>query len=63
MDAAEHERWWRERGAAELRRLLYEEWDPIGRDRFAGWMERHVLGTRDFAEYLESVHKKEAVQR
>ena len=30
MDQAEHERWWRERGAAELRDLLYEEWDPIG---------------------------------
>ena len=30
MDTAEHERWWRERGAAELRDLLYAEWDPIG---------------------------------
>ena len=30
MDQAEHERWWRERGATELRALLYEEWDPIG---------------------------------
>jgi hypothetical protein len=30
MDVAEHERWWRERGAGELRELLYQEWDPIG---------------------------------
>jgi hypothetical protein len=30
MDQAEHERWWRERGASELRELLFNEWDPIG---------------------------------
>jgi hypothetical protein len=30
MDAQEYERWWRERGDRELRRLLLEEWDPIG---------------------------------
>jgi hypothetical protein len=30
MNQNEHERWWRERGARELRHLLYEEWDPIG---------------------------------
>lgn len=30
MDLREHERWWRERGARELRDLLYREWDPIG---------------------------------
>ena len=30
MDLREHERWWRERGAHELRDLLYREWDPIG---------------------------------
>src|SRR3954468_17572849 len=30
MDLREHERWWRERGASELRDLLYREWDPIG---------------------------------
>ena len=30
MDTADYERWWRERGARELRELLYEEWDPIG---------------------------------
>jgi hypothetical protein len=30
MDNAEYERWWGERGSAELRELLYREWDPIG---------------------------------
>ena len=30
MDHADYERWWTERGARELRELLYEEWDPIG---------------------------------
>src|SRR3954468_8833221 len=30
MDLREHERWWHERGASELRDLLYREWDPIG---------------------------------
>jgi hypothetical protein len=30
MDAREHEQWWRDRGATELRDLLYDEWDPIG---------------------------------
>jgi hypothetical protein len=30
MDPADYERWWQERGSAELRDLLYREWDPIG---------------------------------
>ena len=30
MDQAQYERWWRARGSAELRELLYREWDPIG---------------------------------
>ena len=30
MDLREHEEWWQERGARELRELLYREWDPIG---------------------------------
>jgi hypothetical protein len=30
MDQSEYERWWRERGSAELRDLLYRDWDPIG---------------------------------
>ena len=36
---------------------FYEAWDPIGRDRdrFAAWMERHVLGVENFSEHLRSV--------
>ena len=36
---------------------FYEAWDPVGRDRegFRSWMERHVLGTEKFGEYLRSV--------
>jgi hypothetical protein len=30
MDLDEHERWWRDHGATELRELLYRDWDPIG---------------------------------
>jgi glutaconate CoA-transferase subunit A len=42
---------------------FYESWDPIGRDRerFKEWMERHVLGTGDFAEHLRSI-REEAVR-
>jgi hypothetical protein len=35
MDQGDYDRWWRERGAAELRELLYREWDPIGLSRIA----------------------------
>jgi glutaconate CoA-transferase, subunit A len=36
---------------------FYEAWDPIGRDRdrFATWMDRHVLGVENFSEYLRSI--------
>lgn len=36
---------------------FYEDWDSVARDRetFENWMERHVLGTETFSEYLESV--------
>lgn len=36
---------------------FYEAWDPVARDRetFEAWMERHVLSTQDFSEYLASV--------
>jgi glutaconate CoA-transferase, subunit A len=42
---------------------FYEAWDPIGRDResFREWMERHVLGTEDFAEHRRSI-SEEAVR-
>lgn len=36
---------------------FYEAWDAIAREResFTAWMERHVLGTDDFAGYERSV--------
>lgn len=36
---------------------FYQAWDPIARDRdaFRAWMERHVLGTHDFAAYRASL--------
>ena len=36
---------------------FYRAWDPISRDRerFRSWMERHVLGTADWAEYRSSL--------
>jgi glutaconate CoA-transferase subunit A len=42
---------------------FYEAWDPISRDReaFREWMERHVLGTEDFAEHRRSI-SEEAVR-
>ena len=43
---------------------FYEAWDPVSRDResFTGWMERHVLGTDDFAGHLRSIEKEEAIR-
>jgi glutaconate CoA-transferase, subunit A len=43
---------------------FYEAWDGISRDRkrFGEWMERHVLGTRDFAEYTKSIEREEALR-
>ena len=39
---------------------FYEAWDPISRDRerFQEWMERHVMGTQDFAGHLQSIRKE-----
>jgi glutaconate CoA-transferase, subunit A len=36
---------------------FYEAWDPIGRDRdrFAAWMDRHILGVENFSEHLRSI--------
>lgn len=36
---------------------FYTLWDSISRERetFRAWMERHVLGTEDFAEYMRSL--------
>jgi glutaconate CoA-transferase subunit A len=39
---------------------FYEAWDPISRDRerFQEWMERHVMGTQDFAGHLQSIREE-----
>ena len=36
---------------------FYKAWDPISKDRdaFLAWIDKHVIGTADFAEYCESV--------
>ena len=36
---------------------FYQRWDEIARDRgrFTAWMERHVLGTSDHREFLDSL--------
>jgi glutaconate CoA-transferase subunit A len=43
-------------GYYERDNAFYEAWDEVARERagFTAWMEKHVLGTRDFAEYLRS---------
>ncbi len=44
---------------------FYEAWDPVSRDRegFRSWMERHVLGTENFGEYLKSVRAEGMVAK
>ena len=44
---------------------FYEAWDPVSRDRegFRSWMERHVLGTENFGEYLRSVRTEGMVAK
>jgi glutaconate CoA-transferase, subunit A len=44
--------------------VFYENWDPISRDRerFKEWMERHVMGTEDFGEYLQSIRQEGAIR-
>jgi glutaconate CoA-transferase, subunit A len=38
---------------------FYKAWDVIARDRatFTAWIDRHVLGTKDFAEYKRSLER------
>jgi glutaconate CoA-transferase subunit A len=38
---------------------FYKAWDGISRERdtFLAWMERHVLGTKDWAEYRRSLER------
>jgi len=51
-------------GYYERDNAFYEAWDPISRDRdkFRGWMERHVLGVDSFADHLRSINIEEAVR-
>lgn len=41
---------------------FYQQWDQIARerDRFTGWMERHVLGTADHGGFLASLQAEAA---
>jgi glutaconate CoA-transferase subunit A len=43
---------------------FYEAWDKVGRDRerFTDWMEQHVLGVEDFAEYTRSIQGEGAMR-
>ena len=36
---------------------FYKAWDEISRDRdrFTAWIDKHVVGTEDFAEYRDSL--------
>jgi hypothetical protein len=72
VDQAEHDRWWTERGASELRDLLYDEWDPIGlkqlvddsRDEYEAYAGQIVRRLRagadedDIAALLESFRRE-----
>ena len=44
-------------GYYERDNAFYLAWDDIARERksFTAWMERHVLGTRDHAQFLRSL--------
>jgi glutaconate CoA-transferase subunit A len=44
--------------------VFYEAWDPVSRNRqrFKEWMERHVMGTEDFGEYLQSIRQEGAIR-
>jgi glutaconate CoA-transferase subunit A len=37
--------------------VFYKAWDAVSKDRdaFTAWIDKHVKGTADFAEYCESV--------
>ncbi len=45
--------------------VFYEAWDQVSRDRerFKEWMERHVMRTSDFDEYLQSIREEEAIKK
>ena len=39
---------------------FYKKWDDISKDRdsFSAWMEKHIKGTKDFAEFKQSLGGK-----
>jgi glutaconate CoA-transferase subunit A len=39
---------------------FYKAWDGIAKERdvFSAWIERHVLGTADFAEFQQSIESE-----
>ena len=43
---------------------FYKQWDPIARDRdtFNAWVDRHIRGTKDFAEFKRSLEEAGAAQ-
>ena len=49
-------------GYYERGNAFYQQWDGVARERatFAAWMQRHVLGTRDHAEFLQLVQMLES---
>jgi hypothetical protein len=54
MGATQRDTWWRERGADELRELLYE-WDPIGVSQEPNWPADEYDGLLDpLRERLEA---------
>jgi hypothetical protein len=54
MGATQRDTWWRERGADELRELLYE-WDPIGVSQEPDWPADEYDGLLDpLRERLEA---------
>lgn len=39
---------------------FYRNWDEIGRDRekFSAWMDRHVVQSADFAQFMQSINRQ-----
>src|SRR3954447_21923588 len=72
MSAEDHARWWRKRGQAELRQILYWCWDPIGvndafrlteteYDGYAGQvfgLVKSGAGPQAVADYLGGVERE-----
>ena len=50
-------------GYYERDNAFYKAWEPISRDRdeFQSWIDTHIRGTADFAEYISLVDKDLAV--